>query len=172
MIKRAFSIIELLVCFAIIFVLLTISVPKFMFFNKFILTSQTDKLFATFSYLQQKAIASNQEQKLTFNLKNNTYSHDNKSYKLPEVVRFGCLPGAKGPPSSPSKEIKKSITFAKLSESQFCMSFYVDGKVSPGTAYLIDKDQKFMMALTCPISQVSCIRKYKYDDGRWVCCTK
>ena len=89
--------------------------------------------------------------------------------KLPEVIKFGFLLGAKGPPSSPSTPINSGITFKKVEDNVYKALFYADGKIQAGTVYLIDKDQQFMMALTCPISQVSCIRKYRCDSGKWIC---
>ncbi|MFA5075323.1 MAG: hypothetical protein WC436_04440 [Candidatus Babeliales bacterium] len=169
MLKKSFSIIEFIVCFSIILILLVISVPKFFMFNKFILINQADKLFSTFSFLQQKAIASNLTQNLKLNLKENSYCYDNKIFKLVDNVKFGFLSGVKGPPSNPIKNIDSAISFEKINDFEYNVIFYSDGKIKPGTLYLVDKDHKFMAALTCPISQVSFIRKYKYDNNKWIC---
>ncbi|MCF7799796.1 hypothetical protein K9L05_02515 [Candidatus Babeliales bacterium] len=169
MLKKSFSIIEFIVCFSIILILLVISVPKFFLFNKFILTSQADKLFSTFSFLQQKAISSNLTQNLKLNLKENSYSYDNKIFKLVDNVKFGFLQNVNGPPSTPTKKIDCAISFEKMNDHEYKVTFYPDGKIKPGTLYLIDKDYKFMAALTCPVSQVSFIRKYKYDNNKWIC---
>ena len=185
--KSSFSLIELLLTLAIVVIVFTITIPRLSFFNRFILDNEVDKLFTVFSYLQQKAIATNQPQEVFFDLKENSYSYNLKdnnqstichpelvsgstpSCKLPEVIKFGFLSGTKGPPSSPSSPISSAVTFKNVGDNLYKALFYADGKIQPGTVYLVDKDQKFMMALTCPISQVSCIRKYRYDSGKWIC---
>ena len=168
--KKAFSIIELFVVIAAIAILFAVTVPRFSFVNRFVLQNEVDKLFTVFSFLQQKAIATNQEQEIIFNLTDNSYLHNLKDgkeavcYKLPEVVKFGFLEGVKGPPSSPTKLIKNVVTFKGNK-----VIFFNDGKIQPGTVYLIDKDEKNMMSVTCPVSQVSCIRKYKHEGKKWIC---
>ncbi len=183
----SFSFIELFVVIAIVLIVFTFSVPRLSFVNRFLVRNEVDKLFTLFSFLQQRAIASNQEQEIVFNTKNRMYSYNLKNSdisknkkdkknifnntcicKLPKVVKFGFLQDAKGPPSSPSKKITKAVTFKKINENEFRAVFYTDGKVQAGTVYFVDRGQNFMMALTCPISQVSFIRKYKYDKSRWV----
>jgi hypothetical protein len=89
--------------------------------------------------------------------------------KLPDAVRFGFIPGVSGPPSSPGKPITNPITFKDFGQGKYKVILFVDGKIQPGTVYFVDKNRNFMMALTCPISQVSFIRKYNYDKGKWVC---
>ena len=78
--------------------------------NKFILQNEVDKIFTTFSYLQQKAIATNTPQELFFYLNKNSYSflekNSNKLYVLPSKVSFGVFQNILGPPSRPKKIIK------------------------------------------------------------------
>jgi len=178
--KKAFSLIEIIVVLGIILLLFLLSVPKISFINKFILQNEADKVHTVLNYLKEKAITSNQEQDLIFDLKENGYSYktfnsqDNTSgnnifVKFPEKVKIGFLPGSKGPPSDPTKPINNPITFEKINENQYKVHFFVDGKIKPGTLYIVDKDLKYMYCLTCPISQVSYIRKYQYDNGVWVC---
>ena len=45
-----------------------------------------------------------------------------------------------------------------------------NGNISPGAVYLSDHFKKVMGALTCSISQVSYIRAYLYESGRWQLC--
>jgi hypothetical protein len=181
--KKAFSIFELILVLAIMILVFSVSVPKKSFINRFLLENEVDKLFTVFSFLQQRAIASNQEQEITFDLVQNTYFYDLADTskqdlkmsakpvfcKLPEAVKFGFLQGTNGPPSSPGRPITCPITFKQVGQGKFKVAFFTDGKIQPGTAYFIDKNHNFMMALTCPISQVSFIRKYKYDKNKWIC---
>lgn len=173
--KKSFSIIELFIVIAAIAILFAVTIPRFSFVNQFVLQNEVDKLFTVFSFLQQSAIATNQEQQIIFNLADNSYLHNLKSenknvcHKLPEVVKFGFLDCVKGPPSSPKNVIQSAVTFKSKKDENYQVTFFTDGKIQPGTVYLIDVDKKNMMSITCPISEVSCIRKYKYDGKRWVC---
>ena len=171
--KSAFSLIELFVVIASIVILFMFTIPKMTFFNKFILQNEADKLFTVFSFLQQRSIASNKPCKLFFDIKQNSYSYDLENklhvHKLPEVVKFGFLHGVYGPPSDPTQQIAEAITFKTEGKNELSVTFFPDGKIQPGTIYLVDRDQKFMMAITCPISNVSYIRKYRFDSGKWNC---
>ena len=81
---------------------------------------------------------------------------------------FDFKQGVFGPPSTPIKPIKNRITFKKNKQGEFFVEFYSNGKVDSGTTYFVDKNHKNMFALTCPISQVSYIRKYQYLKNKWV----
>ncbi|MCK4650630.1 hypothetical protein KAT08_00495 [Candidatus Babeliales bacterium] len=172
--KFAFSLVEIVITLAIVIVVFYISLPSLNFINRFILQNEANKLFSVFSFLQYRAIASNKEQKLFFDLKNKCCSY-NKSkrkkilYKVPNCIEFGFLKNTKGPPSSPSKKIIFPITFKKNKKGNYFVTFFPNGKVSPGTIYLVDKEKRFMVAVTCPISKISFIRKYRYDNGQWIC---
>ena len=169
---NAFSLIEILVVIAIIFTVATVSFSRFSFFNKFIVKNEVDNLYNTFSFLQQKAIASNCEQKLYFDLNSNSYFYflngKKVNHKLANLVKFDFKQGVFGPPSTPIKPIKNRITFKKNKQGEFFVEFYSNGKIDSGTVYFVDKNYKNMFALTCPISQVSYIRKYLYLKNKWV----
>ncbi len=166
---ESFSLFELLAVVAVIIILLTVTVSNSSFFNKFVLKNEVDKVFTLFSYLQQKAIASNKQQEIVFDLQNNSYlmNFESKENKLANVVKFDFLPNSYGPPSDPTKLIQSAVSFKKDGQNKFKAIFYPDGKIESGSIYLIDKDYKYMMALTVPVSNVSYIRKYEYKDGRW-----
>lgn len=182
LLRKSFSLIELLIFLSLILVLVAVAVPRFDFFNNHLLSHELDKLFVTFSYLQQKAIAGNKKYSIIFDQVSNCYSYqvdnsqvENSSVKvkLSEGVRFGFIDGVMGPPSSPTKKIEKPINLEKIInnsdrklESQ--VTFWPDGRISHGTIYLVDKTYKCMGALTCSVSQVSYIRRYKYENLRWV----
>jgi len=181
LLRKSFSLIELLIFLSLILVLVTVSVPRLDFFNNYFLSHELDKLFVTFSYLQQKAIASNKKYSITFDLVDNSYSYQSGSLvtvpelvtiKLSDKVSFGFIDGVMGPPSSPTKKIEKSINLEKVinnSDRKFSkeVSFWPNGRISHGTIYLVDKSHKRMGALTCSVSQVSYIRRYKYENSGW-----
>ena len=169
---KGFSLFELLITLAAIVIFATLTLPKLTFVNRFILQNEVDKLFTIFSYLQQKAIATNVPQELFFNLNKNAYSYleknSNKLYLLPGKVSFGVLQNVLGPPSRPQKTIKNPVSFKKLNDQEFKVTFFPDGNISSGSVFLIDEDRKHLMALSCPVAPFSCIRKYKYENSRWV----
>lgn len=166
--NKAFSLFELLITIAAFVLLITFIVPKFSSIDKFILQNEVDKLFSTFSYLQQKAIATNIEQVLYFDSNKKTYEYSKVEYKLSEKIDFGILPGVLGPPAKPRKIIKEPILFEKISNNLFRVVFYPDGNMSSGSVFFIDSKKKYLMSLNCPVSPFSCIRKYKYENSRWV----
>lgn len=170
--SSSFSLIEIFVVVSLILILATTTISRFSFFNSFVIKNEVDKLFNTFSFLQQKAISSNLEQTLSFDLDENSYCYcfNNKKvvHKLSNLVKFGFLEGVCGPPSDPKKAIKQPITFKKDQQNKYIVSVFPDGKIEAGAVYFVDKDYKFMMALTCSISQLSYIRKYKYILNKWV----
>mgnify|MGYP006290206435 FL=1 len=170
--RKAFSLIEILIVIAILFTLFTVSFSRFSFFNKFIVKSEVDNLYNTFYFLQQKAIAGNCEQKLYFDLNNNSYFYflngKKVNHKLANLVEFGFKNGVLGPPSSPVKPIKNTITFKKDKKCGYFTEFYSNGIIDSGTIYFVDRNYKYLFALTCPISQVSYIRKYQYLKNKWI----
>ncbi|MBD3231995.1 hypothetical protein GF322_05060 [Candidatus Dependentiae bacterium] len=179
---KSFSLIELMLVLSTIIILLTISIPQITFLNKFILKNEVDKIFTLFCFTQQKAITCNQQQEIIFDLNQNSYKINleqqqnnqikyskNSQNKLPNTVKFGFFKDTLGPPSDPKKTIQNAITFKKLNNNQFKVSFYPDGKIEPGSIYFVDKNQQWMMALTVPISNVSYIRKYEYRNKKWFC---
>ena len=106
----------------------------------------------TFSYLQQRSIATLQPEILTFDEKTNSYTYtgpQNKLIctKLGKTVKFGFIHGVKGPPSLPTQPITKAITFSHSKEKQ-AATFSPEGKISPGTVYLVDTNKRVMGALT------------------------
>ena len=181
LLRKSFSLVELLIFLSLILVMVTVVVPRLDFFNNYFLSHELDKLFVTFSYLQQKAIAGNKKYSITFDLVNNSYSYQSGcsvtvpelvTTKLSDKVSFGFIEGVMGPPSSPTKKIEKFINLEKNinnSDRKFSeeVSFWPNGRISHGSIYLVDKSHKSMGALTCSVSQVSYIRRYKYENSVW-----
>ncbi|MFH1253878.1 MAG: hypothetical protein V1646_00410 [bacterium] len=176
LLRKSFSLVELLIFLSLILVMVTIAVPRLDFFSNYLLSHELNKIFVTFSYLQQKAIASNKKYSIVFDQINNSYSYQaensNIMIQLAEGVSFGFIDGVMGPPSSPTKKIEKFINLEKIINNSDRkhgdeMSFWPNGRISHGTIYLVDKSHKRMGALTCSVSQVSYIRRYKCENSVW-----
>lgn len=169
---KGFSLIEILFVISIFFILVSTSFSRLSFLNRFVVKSEVDNLFNTFSFLRQKAISSNCEQRLFFDLQNNSYFYflNNKkvNHSLANPVKFDFLPLSLGPPSAPIKPIKSAITFKKDKNGLYGVIFYSNGQMDTGTVYFVDKNYKSMFALTSPISQVCYIRKYRHQKNRWI----
>jgi type II secretory pathway pseudopilin PulG len=166
----SFSLIELIVAISIFVLILSFSIPKQSFFDDILLQHEIENLFTTFSYLQQKAIASNEKLELHFTQTSNSYFYPQGNasmlvtHTLPKAIKFGYLSNTKGPPSTLKVPITKAITFHNQT-----VTFLPNGKISPGAVYIIDNEGKNLKALTCPISQVSFIRKYTFAK-KWIPC--
>ena len=119
---------------------------------------------------QHTACASNRQQAVTIDTQQNTCmlttSRQRWLVELPKTCSFGFLPNALGPPSEPTKKITQAVTFP-IEKNQFKILFQPTGVISPGTAYIIDKQESQLGALTCGVSQVSYIRKYVYNNRTW-----
>ena len=169
--KKSFSLIELLVVLSIFSIILVLFISKFSFLNKFLLKNEIEKLYSDFYFLQQKAISKNEKQELFLELNNNLYFYnvlDKKVIrKFSNFIEFGFLKSVKGPPSCPRKYINKAVTFKKY-DSFYKVEFFNNGIVSAGTIYLIDKNKKYMNALTVGVSNVFYIRKYKFVNSHWL----
>ena len=170
----AHTLVELIIAVAIVFVIVSLSIPSFIGMEKYTLMDEVDKMFMDLSLLQQRAIASNQEQRVYFNTQNNSYYYMGLQGKknvrrLAQKIKFGFIKGAKGPPGGKGKA--KAITKPINLDYQYDPPqaiFYPDGKITPGTIYMTDKKGKFMCALTFPVGQIAYLRKYAYHGGCWV----
>jgi len=160
-VKHGFTLIELLVVLALCMLLATLGMMQLSFLDETITHAQVDKFAAVCSYLQQKAITSNNEQLLVCDEYKNEYRGDKVTETLSPRVCFGFLPNVLGSPGSPTHLIKKAITFPGST-----IHFYPTGIISSGTVYLTDQHKKAMYALSNAVSQVSYLRLYRYD-GKW-----
>ena len=159
--RKAFSFFELLVVIALCGLIATLGVMQFSFFDAVIVHVEIEKLATACNYLQQKAIATNQECTMRFDIQNNAYYVDKICEKLSKNIVFGFSSQVLGPPGSPSTAITKAITFADS-----VIHFYPTGIISAGTIYLIDKKKQSMYALSNAVSQVSFLRLYCYEQ-KW-----
>ncbi len=122
---------------------------------------ELDKLYSVCHYAQRYAMASNRVQTITFNIPANTYRFMSVKKNFYQVCIFGVMPGVKGPPAHPTSVLSKPITF--LEER---ITFHPDGIIQAGTIYLVNPNKTTMYALSNAVSQVSHLRKYRYD-GSW-----
>jgi len=172
--RTGFLLFELLVVISLMAFLIVMSLPSSLYRNNDMVKSEIEQLFLTFSRLQRKAMATNQTIGLSCNPIRHSYSYETLEKKhfihtFPPAVRFGILPHVSGPPASPRRPLKRPITFSQKSEA-CTVQFFPTGKISPGTIYLTDRNKRQLWALTCPIADVSYVRKYHYTLDGWKLC--
>jgi len=160
--QKGFALLQVGLVLSILLVLLTITLARAPFFHSFFLKSEIIKLSFLCKYLQRLAIATHQNQMLSFDIAKNGYSTQSGFYRFPREVKFGCISGAQGPPSHPEKEITSFCTFKNNQ-----IHFYPNGTIDSGSIYLTDSGHNYMYALTIPPAYISFIRLYKYADT-WV----
>jgi hypothetical protein len=168
--KASFSLFEILLVLSLLLIVVTITAPVGNFLGNFFLKSEVENLEVFCYYLQRLAMASGQEQVLTFDLQNHTYScQKSKKEKivhfLENGVRLGFIPGVFGPPAKPSKKIESPINGDKPGTQ---VKFLPNGKITSGSIYFVDRQNKNMGALTCSPSRVSYLRRYIYNGVNWV----
>ena len=160
-IKKGFTLIEAMIVVCLFVVIATLGIMQLSFLDSTIVHAEVNKLATVCSYLRQKAMTTNAECVLEFDSEKNEYRCGEIREVLPQRVSFGFLPKALGPPGSPSHRIEKSITFPGN-----IIHFYPTGIISSGTVYLVDKNKRYLYALSNAVSQFSYLRFYRYD-GKW-----
>lgn len=146
---------------SLVLIVALVSSSNLVFLHKAVVQSEINKLYAACMYMQRLAQMTNSTQRLTFNSSDQSYSFADKKEFLSKQIRFGVLPGSKGPPSSPKNSLHNPITF----ENQ-CITFMPHGMMQSGTVYMIDAQKTIMYALSSPIADFSYLRIYRYD-GSW-----
>lgn len=158
--NSGFTLLELIIVCALVACIALLATSNFGLIDRMAVHAQIDRLYGLCHYLQRRAIARNQSCTLSFDVHNHTYQYDDVTVPLSSAVRFGTLPGAKGPPSSPTHALASPCTFARNE-----IIFHPDGIISSGTVYLVDRNQRWLYALSSPISQISFLRAYRYAQG-------
>lgn len=159
--NKGFSLIELLVVLCVVAVLVSLSVINMRYLNRAAITTNIDVLYNACYCLQKTAMATNTIQMLTLDGMHHYYECNGAKHALPSMMRFGILPHVKGPPSAPLSFLSSAITFVDRK-----IRFYPDGTMSAGIIYITDVDKSMIYALSCGVSSVSVLRKYRYD-GKW-----
>ncbi|MCB9492887.1 MAG: type II secretion system protein [Epsilonproteobacteria bacterium] len=168
--KASFTLLELCIVMALFCFLASLSLQLFLPNSRSIMHTQLGGMQKLFVYLQQKSIASNQDHILFINQANNSFSCSINgtlnTYNLQRQLAFGFIAGSLGPPAKPIKPIEAFTTF-KQHENLHMVTFFANGTISVGALYIVDDKKTVMGALTCSVSQVSCVRKYLYTGSSW-----
>jgi hypothetical protein len=151
---------ECIIAIALIACIATISFQFVRVHSTAMLAAEIEKLYAVMTFLQRKAHAEKCDQILYCDTKTNTYRFDNTNIALGPSIIFGTDNGICGPPYKPEKIITDPITF-----KNHMIFFYADGTISSGTIYITDTQKSGVYALSSAVSQVSYMRKYKYQNG-------
>ena len=172
--KISFTLFELCLVMALISVMAGLSFRLFLPSSQSLMRNQLRVMQTLFVYLQQKAIASNQDIKLFLDQEKNSYyfsiNTDPSVHHLDNHHRFGFIAGIHGPPAKPTHLIDSFTTFKKQ-DNLHVITFFANGTISVGALYIIDNKQTTMGALTCSVSQVSYVRKYLYTGNMWTLLT-
>jgi len=155
---QGFSLIELLIVLAIVAIIMGLAMTNLSFFDRILLRAELNKLQTTCLYAQRYAMTTNKKQILTIDKTNKSYRFNGRIEKLAPSIDFGFIAGTQGPPSSPHHAISSPITFKNET-----IVFEPNGIIQPGTIYLVDAKKQSMCALSSAVSQVSFLRKYRYD---------
>lgn len=156
-----FSLIELMIVLSIMGLLTLLVVTNTTFLHRTSMYAQLEQLYSMCHLARQTALATNKAQTIQFDLLTNSYTWAHRTESLPRSLRFGFIPGTKGPPAYPTMPIYTPITFAGNK-----ITFYPDGIIQSGTLYLIDEHATSMYAISNAVAQFSYLRMYRYD-GTW-----
>jgi len=165
-----------MITMAIVIIIVSIAIPRMLSLQRYYVLQELERLTVTFKYLQQKALASNTQQIITFDIHNNSYKFQGpggkiQTYTLSNGIFFGTIKNILGPPAKPTHVIQDVITFKKDQKEHdspvFQATFFPNGQISTGAAYLTDQDKQTTGAFTCAVSQVSYIRVYIYENNTW-----
>lgn len=162
LLNNGFSLVEMLIVVALFALITLLGSLHTRFLYRAGVCSQLYHLHSVCWYLQQKAFATQQEQRLFLDPVRNAYHFNNTWHSLPQSIQFGFIPGVKGPPAHPTAIIQTPITFKSNT-----IVFYPDGIISSGSVYFCDKDHHSLYALTNAVAQVSLMRLYGYHQ-KWV----
>lgn len=158
--KKGILLIELLVVIALITTLSYFAISHFTLSSLHART-ELQLLYQTCMYMQRRALVTKKPQMLHFDLTAQQYHYENRTHTLAQGVMFGIIPGAKGPPATPSKPLSTACTFKNNN-----ITFYPDGIIDAGSIYITNKEHTQLYALTNGVSDYSYLRPYCYAD-RW-----
>lgn len=156
-----FSLIECMIVIALIAIIVMLTGMSNSLLHQICVRGQLEKLYTFCHYARRYAIATNKPQTITFDTAHNSYSFLTYHEQLPGGVRFGFLHGTAGPPADPKITLSSPVSFKGNH-----ITIHPDGIMQSGTIYLIDDNKTCMYALSNAVSQISYLRKYRYD-GAW-----
>jgi type II secretory pathway pseudopilin PulG len=163
--RPGFMLIEIGVVLGLLMIMMGLAMPSLMFIHKQMAHAELEKLYARVCFLRARAIMSNHIQTLHFDEYSASYQTGDSQQKihLSNHVQFAVVPQLLGPPSNPTHQILSPVTFPHNT-----LTLYPDGTMQAGAVYLTDSNSRCLYALTIPVGQRSCVRKYRYDTGTWV----
>lgn len=159
--KKGFMLLEVAIVLALIAIGAALTIPTFRIFDRLMVKTEIDVLYLAIKSLEQKAITSGKSYDLIFNEKDNSYTAEGLVYHLHSPAIFGIVERVVGPPSNPQKIITKAVNFPDNK-----ITIFADGVIQAGSIYITDKNKKYLYALTCPVSDISYLRRYVYN-GHW-----
>ena len=184
--KHCFTLLETTISIAVVLLIAILAFSKLTFLDAFFLKNEIENMQCLFNHLRQKSISRNVPSSVVFDAKNHKYFCDfmgeSIEYKIHHRIKFGFIPGAKGPPGNPKNSIEFPISFdEEASSAQFSsgsqensakiqlkkVTFFPNGRVTAGTIYLTNKKETCMRAISCSVSSFW-LRKYRYVDGKWI----
>ena len=124
--------------------------------------AELETMYTLITYLHYYALATAQDQELSFDCVRNAYTYRNITRSLGSGVVFGVVPGTQGPPSNPVRDISSPVTFAN--SALVCSA---QGVLSSGAVYLVDAQKKCGYALSVAVGTGSVLKKYRYGTT-WV----
>ena len=158
---KGFTLIELMVVLLLFSIAAGLTFSQFSFLQRGYVKAELDGLYQACLYMQRHAMLSNQSCSLNIDLAQQRYTFNGRTQKLATGVQFGVKQQAKGPPSTPTKQLTTPCTFQGNK-----ITFYPDGIIASGSVYMTDKHHTCLYALTVAVSPYSYLRKYRYDD-KW-----
>jgi prepilin-type N-terminal cleavage/methylation domain-containing protein len=159
--NKGFSLIEMMVVLCVVAILISLATINMRFLNRAAIMTNIDVMYNACYCLQKTAMATNTTQELTIDALQHSFACADIKHQFPAMMQFGILPNVKGPPSAPLSFLSAAITFVDRK-----ILFYPDGTISAGIIYITDVDKSMIYALSCGVSSVSVLRKYRYD-GKW-----
>ena len=157
--NAGYTLIELCLVISLIGLLAVISLPRLS--KALWIHADLNRLYAYCTYLRRKAMITQEVQTMKFGKR--SYSAD-LEIELSHGVCFGTVQNILGPPGNPHKKVAGPLTWPRK-----ILRFYPDGTMSAGAAYLTDGS--CMYALTIDASEISMIRRYRYDtQWKWLKC--
>ncbi len=158
---KGFTLLELMIVLALLMGIAGLSSYFLVFTDTMAVRREVDRLYAVLLYMQRKALLERRQLVLVFDPKRSSYTADHE-HVLDHAVLFSYKEGVRGPPSHPIDTVKVAITWPSNR-----VTFFPDGTIAAGACYLTDRHRSCQYALTCDASEVTHIRRYRYD-GKWI----
>jgi prepilin-type N-terminal cleavage/methylation domain-containing protein len=164
--QRGYTLIEISITLAALFVLLTFCVNLVLRSTQATLIDSLQSLQVELISLQQQALACNESYRINFSPELNSYqiiqSEKSITYHLPQNIIFGLLPNVFGPPSKPEALIRQPVRFEN--PHPLAAIIHPHGRISSGSVYLMHSSGRAMGALSITPHQVAHVRVYLLEN--------